>query len=121
MSQFNCTVVFIAALLAAGCGGKSDAKPAPASKAAASKPILKVAVSAEGAITADGKAVELTDLDSAFAKLATKQGEVWYHRDNPAGDPHPIALEVMNLVVKHQLPLRLFAQPDFSDALDGDD
>ena len=70
----------------------------------------------------DDKTVSLEDLKVALSKLKQSPGSsVWYYRENPAGEPHPNAKEVLKLIIDARLPIRLSTKPDFSDfvGLDG--
>jgi hypothetical protein len=49
----------------------------------------------------------IDELDRILERLAADGGAVVYSRDDPAESPHPIALEVMDLVVEYRLPVRL--------------
>ncbi len=85
----------------------------------ADSPYVKVFVSKSGELTLDGKPTDLEGLKPALASLAQKKGLVLYAREDPeAAEPPPIALEVMKLVVKNKLPVRLCQTKDCSDALD---
>ena len=79
--------------------------------------VLKVTVTSGGDITADGQPVTLDQLALKFAELKESGGAVWYHRENPAGEPHPNAMKVIALLIENKLPVRLSAKPDFSDAV----
>jgi hypothetical protein len=43
---------------------------------------------------------------------------VWYHRENPAGEPPPQGTAVIQLIIKHRLPVSMSTKPDFSDYVD---
>jgi biopolymer transport protein ExbD len=79
---------------------------------------LKICVSAAGDLTIDGQPVSLDQASAKMADLKKAKGVVLYYRENPQGEPHPNAMKVMKLVTEHQLPIRLCARPDFSDAVD---
>lgn len=79
---------------------------------------VKVKVTAGGEITADGQPVTLEQLTTKFVELRKTNGAVWYYREDPAGEPHPNAMKVIELVVENKLPVKLSAEPDFSDAVD---
>ena len=80
--------------------------------------VLKVKVTADGEVSADGQPLSLEQLADRVAQLKQARGIVWYHRANPSGEPHPNAMKVLQLVVENKLPIRLSANPDFSDAVD---
>jgi biopolymer transport protein ExbD len=117
-------VVAIPVVLLLAGRQRNPATSAPSGHTQSEKPavpeknVIKVNVTAGGDITADGQGVALGHLAAKFADLKRAGGEVWYHRDNPAGEPHPNALEVIKLVTENHLPVRLAAEPDFSDAVD---
>jgi hypothetical protein len=79
---------------------------------------IKLRVSAGGDIVVDGQPVTPEQLATKLADLKQSGGSVWYHRESPAGEPHPNATTVIALVAANKLPIRLSAQPDFSDAVD---
>lgn len=84
---------------------------------ASSPPVLKVAVTQDGGITADGKQTTLEDLVPRLRELATNKGVVWYYRAAPESEPHPNALKVLAAVIEQKLQVRLSSKPDFSDAV----
>src|SRR5215470_7341156 len=60
------------------------------------QPVAKVAVSAFSAIALNGKRTTLAALDEEFKRLKAQSGVVWYHRENPASEPHPNATAVVS-------------------------
>jgi biopolymer transport protein ExbD len=100
--------VVLAALL--GCQ-----QPQPAQ---ANMNTLKIKVSIGGEITVNGQAASLDQTSAKLTELKKANGLVLYHRENPQGEPHPNAMKVMDLVADNQLPIRLCAKADFSDAVD---
>ena len=54
-----------------------------------SRKVLKVAITAGGQITADGRSTTLEALIPMLRELAKNKGEVWYYREAPKADPHP--------------------------------
>jgi len=107
----------ITVMLSAGCGKKSS----PPSPVAADAPILKIAVFADGHITANGSPTTLDSLRESFKQLAAQKGAVWYYREDAAHEGPPISTQVIQAVVAARLPIRLSTRPDYSDAvgLDG--
>lgn len=87
--------------------------------AAQGRPFAKVAVAESGAVTLDGRPVSLPELRAELETLAKWKGEVWYYRANPAAEPPPAALAVIEAVMQARLPVRFATKPDFS-AFDGD-
>jgi biopolymer transport protein ExbD len=67
--------------------------------------VLKVAVTASGNITADGQPVTLEQLAAKLSELKKAGGNVWYHRENPGGEPHANAMKVIELVAENKLPI----------------
>lgn len=76
--------------------------------------VMKVYVTGTGTITANGKQTTLSELDSSFSRLKKNKGTVYYSRDNNQKDPSPEAMKVIELVVKHELPISLFTDKTFS-------
>ena len=79
--------------------------------------ILKVGVLANGELLLDGQAVTLDDLERAIGQGAQAGAAVWYYRENAAGEAPAVAMDVMRLITVNRLPVRLSAQPDFSDTV----
>lgn len=73
-------------------------------------PIAKVKVDRLGTIYLDGNEVSLEELKQAFARLKEVDGAVWYHRENPEGEPPPQAMAVVEAVVEAHLPIRLMEE-----------
>jgi hypothetical protein len=78
-------------------------------------PILKVSVLSTGSLLLDGQPVNLGDLEQAMEQGVAARASVWYYREDAGGPPHPVAMDVMKLIVRFRLPVRLSAKPDFSD------
>jgi hypothetical protein len=80
---------------------------------------MKVFIRKSGEVTLDGKQVTLDEVKTAFASLAQRKGLVLYARESPAEyEPHPNAMQVINLVTERGLPIRLCLKSDCSDAFD---
>jgi hypothetical protein len=78
--------------------------------------ILKVSVLAGGELLLEGSPVTLTMLAQAIEQAAREKATIWYYRENAAGKMPPVAVEVINLITAHRLPVRLSSKPDFSDS-----
>lgn len=98
-----------AALFALAAGGAG----------AQGRPHAKIVVDASGAVTYEGRRVSPAELREELASLARWKGEVWYYRENPAADPPPAALAVIEAIMEARLPVRFATKPDFS-AFDGE-
>ena len=72
----------------------------------------RVKVTADGQIFLNGNSATLEDLNIEFARLATVGGGVWYYRENPQAEPHPVATQVIEAVVAASLPIA-FSEVDF--------
>jgi hypothetical protein len=82
---------------------------------AADPGLVKVYVEQNGEVTANGTSVSLTDLDSSFSKLKTNNGMVYYSRANINNDPPPVSMKVMNLIIKYNLPVKLYTDKTFKE------
>ena len=80
--------------------------------------ILKVSVLQSGKLLADETEIRLDGLDARLAQVKSHNGVVWYYRGGGQGEPPPVAMEVIKLVVKHSLPVGMSSKPDFSDTID---
>ena len=80
--------------------------------------IARIAVFSSGAVQLDGRPTTLPALDAELGKLKADKGVVWYHRENPASEPPPQGTAVIQLIIKHQLPVSMSTKPDFSDYVD---
>jgi biopolymer transport protein ExbD len=104
-------VGFIGIAFLGGCGKQP---------AAAKGPHIKIAVYADGRITADGSPATIGSLKESFKKLSKENGEVWYYREAATREPPAQAMQVMQAVVEAGLPIRLSTRPDYSDSVGPD-
>jgi hypothetical protein len=82
--------------------------------------IAKIRVNRDGVMLLNGRSVTIDALRASLLKLGRLPGAaVWYHRENPAGEPHPNAMLVLKAIVEAKLPVRLSTKPDFSDVAGG--
>lgn len=129
-------MLIAASLLLAGCQNGPHAGTPPAVRQGGANPtpspslgqegeaqtgqitgVIKVRITADGEISADGQQVTLEQLAAKFAELKQAGGAVYYYRENSEDEPHLNALKVIELVVANGLPVRLSARPDFSDVV----
>jgi hypothetical protein len=82
-----------------------------------SQKVLKIAITASGQISADGRPTTVEALLPILRELAKNKGEVWYYREAPLADPHPNAMKVLSAIVDNNLPIRLSSKPDYSDSI----
>ena len=80
--------------------------------------VLKVSVLQSGKLLANGADIQLDELDARLSQVKSQNGVVWYYREGGQGEPPPIAMEVVKLVVKQSLPISMSSKPDFSDTID---
>jgi hypothetical protein len=80
--------------------------------------ITKIKVNRYGVILLNDDAVTIQALRASLSKLGRSAGSVvWYYRENPAGEPHPNAMLVLQAIVDAKLPVKLSTKPDFSDSV----
>jgi hypothetical protein len=87
-------------------------------QAADAEPVARVTVTASGAVLLDGRPTTLPALDARLRSLKAAGGAVWYHRENPAAEPPPQGNAVVQMIIKHRLPVSMSSRPDFSDWID---
>ena|SRR5213594_1509066 len=123
----------LALLLLASCGGRSADRatvdtllvftaPPPAAPRA---PVLRISITRDAKVYADGRAITLTALDSSLRALKGVNGGVWLYqevRDRRPGSALDSAFKtVASSIARHELPVRFARQPDFSDLSAEDD
>ena len=87
----------------------------------AAETVAKVSVLSTGEVLINGKPTSLAALDAALSSLAASKGVVWYYREAAdAAEPPPVSMQVIELVIKHRLPISMSTKPDFSDAVGAD-
>ncbi len=86
--------------------------------AADAPPILKVSVFSSGKTLLDGKLTDLKQLSEAFKAAKSRNGQVWYYRENSSSEAPAQAKAVIKLIVENRLPISFSSKPDFSDYMD---
>ena len=113
-------------LALAACGGGSSADRATAdtmlvvtAAAPLTDPVLRIILTADPRVYANGHAVTLAGLDSLLTALKDVNGEVWLYREatDPAsaGRQDSLADSVLGGIARHELTIRVSRKPDFSD------
>jgi hypothetical protein len=95
-----------------------QAKESAAPMITGSTPKVQVKVLANGDLIVDGKPATLDEVDQRFAELAKTKGAVMYYREGGEAEPLPNGKRVIELVIKHRLPISISSKPDFSDSID---
>lgn len=115
MKTVFCALVCLGVLMSCQTRQKNDQmenqQPASFTKETA---VLKVYVDGKGQILSNNSETNLKDLDDELADLKGKNGVVYYSRYNTDGEPPGQAMEVIELVVKHELPLKFFTDATFN-------
>ena len=75
--------------------------------------LLKISVLASGEILLDGRSIEMTALDSALQSAKSENPTVWYYRESASKDAPPEAMAVIQLVIKHKLPISISTSRTF--------
>lgn len=81
-------------------------------------PVAKVTALSSGRLLLNGSEITVQTLGAELERLKANGGAVWYDRENPQRKPSPQAMAVIEQVVRHQLPVSLSSQADFSDYID---
>ena len=110
---------FTVLLIIIGCSNNNqnntDDKALPEQKiVVVDSNIIKVYVDETGLITANENSISLEALDSSFSKLKASNGMVYYSRANGQGEPPPESMKVMELVIKYEVPIKLFTDKTFT-------
>ena len=84
-------------------------------------PVLEVSVLEDGQILIGGEQADIDSLEDAIRALSEGYGLVLYYRENAASpEPHPIAFQVLDLVVQYDVPIALSTTADFSTVMVAD-
>jgi len=110
--------ILLAVALAFGCNHKNTDETTEANQTASAEKNVKVYVSAKGEITANGEKITIEKLDQEFAELAKDSGVVYYSRANTADDGPVESMQVIELVMKNNLPLKFYEDSTFTKPVD---
>jgi hypothetical protein len=83
-----------------------------------SEPIARISVLSSGKVLLNGVETDLTNLNSELKSVKSKNGIVWYYRENAAGDPPPVFKDVLDIIADNNLPISLSTKADFSNYVD---
>jgi hypothetical protein len=123
VTDFSSIAMFSLALGAmlqlAGCADKADHSSDPSAIPMATA-MLKVKVLADGTIMIDDRKVAVAELDEQMSSISKTGGTILYYREAADEEPHPNSMKVIELVVKHQLPISFSSKPDYSDVIGPD-
>jgi hypothetical protein len=81
--------------------------------------VAKISALSDGTILLNGAPADASAVDAEFTRLKKVGGAVWYYRQNADQEPNPKAMSIVELIVKHRLPVSMSTKPDFSDYVDG--
>jgi hypothetical protein len=117
----------LAVLILAACRGSRSSGSAPVDTAAftsvaPSGPVdstLRIVITDQPQVYANGGLVSLTALDSLLVALKQIDGEVWFYRQQPdirlAAQQNSLIDSVFTAIRRHELPLRSSRVADFGD------
>ncbi len=112
LSRFACVAATF--ILLGGCAKSSTANCIG---------VIYVSVAADGSISVDGKTVAVPSLDEKLSVLKPSAKVVFYYRENAQTEPTPSQAseigQVLNAIMRLQLPISLSSKSDFSDVIDG--
>ncbi len=78
--------------------------------------VARVSVLSSGELLLNGEPSDISLIESAFRVLKKSNGTVYYYRESPNSAKAPDgAIQVIDLVIKYNLPITFFTEPDFSD------
>ncbi len=81
--------------------------------------VLKVYVDKDGKISANNVIVRLVILDEQLKDLKDKNGIIYYSRANVTSEPPEESMKVMQMVIKYELPIRLYTDRTFTTPIKG--
>jgi hypothetical protein len=102
----------VAVLTVAGCG-KGDEGVTHAARPGCPDSGAKVFLTAQGAVTLNGRPLEPSQLKDALLGLSPAPTVICYSRENPAGEPPPAAQSVLEAMMAVRLPIGFFTDQTF--------
>lgn len=117
-----CAILILAACRGSRSSGSAPLDTAAFTSVAPAGPVdstLRIVVTDQPQVFADGKPVSLAALDSLLVALKLLDGEVWFFRQQPdirlAARQDSLIDSVFTAVRRHELPLRPSRVADFGD------
>lgn len=83
-----------------------------------SKARLAIYVTKDGLIFLNDKSTNLKELEEALKQHKLKGGTVLYSRDDRQQDPTEIAIRVVDLIAKQELPIRFYTDSTFKHVVE---
>lgn len=75
--------------------------------------VAKIYVFSNGVFTVNEKQASFEELDSTLQKLKSKNGTVYYSRENAMRTPPKEMTQVLDLIAKYSLPMKFFTDNTF--------
>ncbi|MES2132503.1 MAG: biopolymer transporter ExbD [Bacteroidota bacterium] len=79
---------------------------------------LAIYVTKDGSIFLNEQSTSLKDLEDALKQHKLKGGTVFYSRDDQQQDPPEIALQVIDLIAKYELPIQFYTDKTFTQVVE---
>lgn len=77
--------------------------------------VLKLAITRDGTITADGVGVSADALSAVIWEVRQNQGEVWLYKEETPNEQQPNVFKVLNILAQFDVPVRISASSDYSE------
>jgi hypothetical protein len=104
-------LLIIVSSVAVSCSQK------PSSADACPKTGVQVFVTATGVITLNAREVSVGALREALEAMNPPPSVVCYSREDPAGEPHPTATEVVDVIIQLRLPAAFYTDSTFTSVV----
>lgn len=80
--------------------------------------VMKLYISDNGSFSVNGTSKNFRELNTALLALKAENGEVHYSRAAGINSDSPLVMEIVNLVIQHQLPIKIYTDSTFSTTVD---
>jgi hypothetical protein len=78
---------------------------------------VRVFFSSSGNVSLNGKPTKASDLARAINALSPRPSAICYARENPNVEPHPNVSVVLDAMVETKLPIALFPDKTYTNAM----